>query len=242
MTIFLARPQLGEISKLSGRISGYRCTRGSASFVFTEHDKNTMGVIAVTAALADMGGQAASAVTHASDMEESADYLEFSVQDQPIKGWVWRSPFKEGDVVDVAVQWRGDYYEAFGVARPADKMIALYPHCSRARGRHIKNSIKWWAIFNGLFFGALGTWYMSESGLELLHEPSFYWIHGGAACFFILMFTSLSRQFMPFVRLAEKVFIALELPNPTNIDLVRSSKQQRTTNDGIEFGTFYFRY
>jgi hypothetical protein len=47
---------------------------------------------------------------------------------------------------------------------------------------------------------------------------------------------------MPFVRLAERVFKALELPHPGNVDLVSTSKAQRTAEDPGEFGTFYFRY
>lgn len=53
---------------------------------------------------------------------------------------------------------------------------------------------------------------------------------------------SLSRKWMPFVRLAEKVFRALELSDPSNVDLVKSSNKQRTARDPGEFGTFYFRY
>jgi hypothetical protein len=57
-----------------------------------------------------------------------------------------------------------------------------------------------------------------------------------------VMTFSLSRKWMPFVRLAEKVFRALELPDASNVDLVKSSNKQRTAHDPGEFGTFYFRY
>jgi hypothetical protein len=72
-------------------------------------------------------------------------------------------------------------------------------------------------------------------------------VDGGivAACFyafFALMIFSLTRKWMPFVRVAEKVFKKLDWPNPGNIDLVRSSKAQRRPDDPGEFGTFYFRY
>jgi hypothetical protein len=60
--------------------------------------------------------------------------------------------------------------------------------------------------------------------------------------FFAFVTYMMTRQWMPFVRLAEKVFRALELPNPSSIDLVKSSKAQRTAEDKAEYGTFYFRY
>jgi hypothetical protein len=242
MTNFLDKPQAGNIVKLSGKMTGYRCTRASASFVYSNSDQHKMGVVAIAAALAGMGGQAASVAGYASDIEEPAEYVEFDLDDAPVKGWVWRSPFKEGDVVDVAAEWQGDHYEAYGIARPIDKTIALYPHCSRAKGRHIKNAVKWWGIWNAVFFGATLAGVFSLGGADVLREPVFFWFNGALALGFILMFISLSKQYMPFVRVAEKVFRLLGIPNAANLDLVKSSKQQRTPMDPAEFGTFYFRY
>jgi hypothetical protein len=242
MTNFLSKPQAGNIVKLSGKMTGYRCTRASANFVYSKSDQHKMGVVAITAALAGMGGQAASTAASAGDMEEPAEYLEFDLNGNPVKGWVWRSPFKEGDVVDIAAEWQGNHYEAYGIARPADRIIALYPHCSRSKGRHVKNVVKWWAICNAAFFGAMTAWFYTLGGAKLLREPAILWTSGSLALLFIMMFISLSKQFMPFVRLAEKIFRILGLPDPANMDLVKSSRQQRTEQDEPEFGTFYFRY
>lgn len=242
MTYFLDKPEADKLVKLSGKIGGYRSTRGSASFVYSESDQKRLGTVAVGAALVGIGGQAASVAAHASALDEAAEYLEFELNGDRVVGWVWRSPFREGDVVNVAAEWVGDRYEAYGIARPVDKMIALYPHCSRARGRHIKNTIKWWLIWNFVFFGvsAAGLSYVGGSALLFSHEILMQ--VAGLAVFFVVMFISLSRQYMPFVRLSEKVFRTLEIPNPSNVDLVKSSKQQRTMDDSPEFGTFYFRY
>lgn len=232
----------GLLCKLSGEISHYQCTRASANFVFTENDRQKLGVIAIGAALAGMGAQAASATASASAMEEQADYIEFTLNGDLVKGWVWRSPFWEGDTVDVAAQWQGDHYEAYGVARPSDKMVALYPHCSRALGRHIKNAVKWWFIWNGVYFGFTVALVFCLGMPDLLSEPGFFWMNGAVAACFVLMFLSLSKQYLPFVHLSERVFLTLGLPSARDIDLVKSSKEQRTAEDSGEFGTFYFRY
>jgi hypothetical protein len=242
MTSFLSKPNGDKIVKLSGKITRYRCMRASASFVYTQSDQNKMGVVAVAAALAEMGGQAASAAGHASAVEEPAEYVEFDLNGDHVRGWVWRSPFKEGDVVNVAAEWQVDHYEVYGIARPSDKMIALYPHCSRSRGKHIRNSVKWWGIWNAVFFGATAIGLSYIGGLDVLLEPAVFWINGPLSMGFVLMFFSLSRQYMPFVRLSEKIFSILDLPDATNMDLVKSSKAQRTPDDPPEFGTFYFRY
>ena len=242
MTYFVGEKRAEGLCKLQGKIKQYKCTRASASFVYSEGDQKKMGVVAIAAAFAGMGGQAASAAASASAVEEEADFIEFMVNGDSAQGWVWRSPFKEGDIVDVAAEWQDDHYEAYGIARPTDKIIALYPHCSRSRGRHIKNTIKWWVVWNTLFFGAYAVLLLYIGGLDLLFLPQNYLISGSLAAVFVLMFISLSRQFMPFVRLSEKIFVTLDLPGARDIDLVRSSKAQRTAADPGEFGTFYFKY
>jgi hypothetical protein len=241
LTKFL-NPIEAELEKLSGKITRYRCSRASASFVLSKNDQQAMSIVAIAAAFAGLGGQATSVAGHAHDVEEAADYLEFNINGRTAKGWVWRSPFREGDIVDVAARWQGEHYEIYGISRPADRIIALYPHCSRTRTRHIKNVLKWWLICNTLFFGSLMAWYVYLDGFSLFYKPEFYWMHGIVMAIFMLMFFSLSKKFMPFVNLSEKIFRTLGLPNAQDVDLVQSSKAQRTAEDPPEFGTFYFKY
>jgi hypothetical protein len=247
MTNFLPQPNADGLVKLSGRISNLRKRRESASFVFTRSDQTKMGVVAIAAALAGLGGQAMSTAANATAMEEEADYLQFFINSQPVRGWVWRCPFREGDEVEVAAEWQGDHYEAFGIARPSDRTIALYPHCSRGRVRHYLNAIKWWAylcVFSA-FLGSVMAFFAAESTdrfLRLVLARDWIFIQAGPSAFYALMSFSLSRKWLPFVRLAEKVFHALEWKNPGSIDLVKTSKAQRTDQDPGEFGTFYFRY
>jgi hypothetical protein len=243
---FIPPPNASGLIKLSGTVTKLKVTRDSASFVFTKSDQTKLGVVAIAAALAGQGGQAMSAAANASDVEEQADYLEFELGGRPIKGWVWRNPFKEGDEVEVAAEQRTDHHEAFGITRPTDKLIALYPHCSRGPATHVKNAVKLWVIGGGamvcLFLGLprlLGSIEFSDGyGVSLIEFVSCLI----AMTFFAFVTYMMTRQWMPFVRLAEKVFKALELPNPSNVDLVKSSKAQRTAEDKAEYGTFYFRY
>jgi len=229
--------------KLSGTIRNYRCTRASASFVFTDDDRYALGVVAVAAGLAGLSGQAIATASAAASADEEADYVEFELDGQPVKGWVWRSPFKEGDQVEVAAEWQGEHYEAGGIARPADRMIALYPHCSRGKSRHIKNAVKWWfigvsalvlfmTIYAFLMFSPL-PWEVIK---YLVYMCIAFYVFFGMAAF------SMAYKWMPFVRLTEKVTAILQLPDASNIDLVKSSKLQRQPDDPGEYGTFYFRY
>jgi len=244
MTNFQQQPNVDGLVKLTGTVRNLKVTRASASFVFTESDQTKMGVVAFAAAIAGLGGQAMATASNASAMEEEADYLEFELDGQSVKGWVWRNPFKEGDEVRVAAERRADgHWEAFGVQRLADKTVALYPHCSRGRVRHYKNAAWWWLVgWGGLVAFVFVPMSYFLMGPELFLDSGLMYAISGLMLFFGVMTFSLSRKWMPFVRLAEKVFRALELPDPSNVDLVKSSNKQRTERDPGEFGTFYFRY
>lgn len=236
--------------KLTGTISNYKCTRAEASFVFTESDRTKLGVIAIAAGLAGLSGPAISTAASATSAEEAADYVEFDLDGRPVKGWVWRSPFKEGDAVEVAAEWRDDHYEAGGIARPFDRMVALYPHCSRGVIRHSKNALRWWVVGTvtalttavPIFFLGGMVAESSASDLKKFFSNYFPWICIFGFSFFGFITFSLARKWMPFVRLSEKIFQTLGFPAPGNVDLVKSSKVQRKPDDSGEYGTFYFRY
>lgn len=243
MTNFKLTPNSGGLIKLSGTIKNLKVKRDNASFVFTQSDQSNIGVIAIAASLAGLSGQAMSTASNSSNVEEEADYLEFDLDGQSVRGWVWRSPFKEGDKVEVALEPRNSNFELYGIKRSKDKTIALYPHCSRGKVAHILNAVKSWLIWGGGVLCLIGIpMAVSIVGLNLEKLLSFYTAFLGLMAFFAFMTYSLTRKWLPFVNLAEKVFHTLDLPNPSNIDLVKSSKQQRTDKDPGEFGTFYFRY
>jgi len=250
MTIYMSHSNESSLQKLTGKISSYEKERLSASFVFAESDQTRMGVLAVAYSATSLTGQAAIMSHYASSIEEEADYVQFELDGKKIKGWLWRSPFKEGDEVVVAVEKKPDHYELYGMMRPIDKVIALYPHCSRGRIRHIKVIVKWWFILVPLFFLLLlllpitgGYFKFWEFWGEIFKgDPGGWFIILGLVIFFVAMFASLGRKWMPFVRLAEKVFRILELPSPSNIDLKKSTKLHKTESDPPECGVMYFKY
>ncbi|QGZ40203.1 hypothetical protein IP92_04944 [Pseudoduganella flava] len=247
MTEFINHPRGEGLVKISGVISHYRVSRDTASFFFTQSDQSKFGAIAVAASLAGLGGQAMATAANATSLEEEADFVQFRIDGVELKGWLWRSPFKEGDIVDVAAEWRDDHYEVFGVVRPADRTIALYPHCTRGRRTHVKNAIKWW-IYVSVFFdvGIVAlSGVMSTPIIEYwtgAFEDGGGWVIGGIHVVIAIAVYSMTKQWMPFVRVAEKVFQTLGLPNPAGVDLVKSSKGKHKPDDSFEYGAMFFRY
>jgi hypothetical protein len=230
---------------LAGTILNYRCTRAEASFVLTQSDETRMGLIAIAAGLAGMSGSAATMSWNASHAEEEADFVEFDLNGMPVKGRMWRSPFNEGDAVEVAAKWQGDHYEVSGIARPDDRTIALFPHCSRGRIMHYRNAFKAWIAISLL--GTVLTLLLnaailkSEDYVEFFLAIGGYGILTGSAIFGVIILR-MTRRWMRFVYKAEETFATFGWPNTQRIDLVKSSKVQRKPDDPFEFGYLYFRY
>ena len=80
------------------------------------------------------------------------------------------------------------------------------------------------------------------AGSDLLFSSESFVAACGVAAFFALAIWSMTHKWMPFVRVAERVFTAFGWPSPGDVDLVKSSKAQRQPGDSGELGVFYFRY
>jgi hypothetical protein len=128
---------------LHGRISNLRKTRCSQDFFFSDVDRAKMGATAIAASLVGVGGVAVGLSGMAVDTTEEADLLEFDLNGETVRAWVWWSIFSEGNEVEVVAERIGNTWQAFGIRRLSDKIVALHPHCSRGRFAHYRVSFKW---------------------------------------------------------------------------------------------------
>jgi hypothetical protein len=238
-------------SVLRGQVRGLTRKRETANFFFTPTDQSAMSGIAIAAAAAGLGAQAVGTAMTASDMEEMADHLSFWIGEQRCKGWVWRSPIQEGDMVEVVGSANAEHFELYAVARPRDRMIALYPHMSRGSKAHWVNALKLWLLGSLLVvvpmyvLAAVVT--VFNSGLGDILTTSYHALLIGSSligiAFFLVMTFFLARRWLKFVRPAEQIFAALGWASPERVDLVKSSNRQRLPTDSVtEYGVFYFRY
>lgn len=233
-----------------GVIENYSARRESANFFFTSGDKNFIGLTAIAAAAVGQTGPAMGLAVSTSEMEEDADYVQFDLGGDRIKGWLWQSPFKEGDEVEVALEDKSGELSCIAVARPKDRIVALYPHLSRGRWAHIRNVAKWWflgtsgASVFGVLFLIAGT--LAVGGKEFVANSDFWRISGIVVLilygFFGLFSINMAWRFMVFVRAAEKSFSALGWKDVGNIDLNKISRATSTGRDPQGYGITYFRY
>jgi hypothetical protein len=234
---------------LRGRISNYRKTRRSQDFFFTDADRSRMGATAIAAGLAGLGGIAVGLSGMAMDTTEEADLLEFDLDGRPVKAWVWSSVFKEGDEVEVVTEQSGGTWQAYGIRRIGDKIVALHPHCSRGRYAHYKVAVKWWLIvsISLILLGALisSIWSLFDDGYQsVLPMFSSFLFTAGLGFLLISGFIAyrMSSKMMGFVRLAEGIFQGFGWKDVKNIDLPAITKKSKQPGDPGALGVLYFRY
>ncbi|KVW79468.1 hypothetical protein ABY44_17500 [Burkholderia sp. ZZQ-2] len=240
-------PPSYQMRLLHGRIGNLRKLRCSQDFFFTDADRAKMGATAVAAGVVGLGGVAVGLSGMAMDTTEEADLIEFELDGKPVKAWVWWSVFSEGDEVEVVAERWGETWQAFGVRRLSDRIVALHPHCSRGRLAHYRASFKWGGIF---FVSAMVVLYFISA--------CFLIFRGGIPVenlvIALLLGTSVSalgygfityrvaRKMMGFVRLAEEIFEGFGWKDVKNIDLPAITKKGKKPGDPGALGVLYFRY
>ena len=235
-----------DLIKIEGKINSYKKQRNLANFFFTNNDQKIMGLAAIAGSLAEAFGQAAGNVRDTKNLYEEADYVEMNVDGHPVKGWVWFSPFKDGDIVEVIGTQKENYFEAIAICRPNDRVIALYPHCSRGKNAHIQSVTKWWLSLTALAigFGVLvdtGINYFSSSKVEyIVQTVNFIYVTLGIYALSGAFAYANGKRFMLFVHAANQVFKTIGLDNPDSVDLPKRTK--RKPGDPGVLGVMYFNY
>ena len=239
----------GDAQKLlRGRIRNYKVTRTTEAFFLSNLDRGATGLAAIAAAAAGMSGIGAGLMSLGGE-EEEADLVEFTLDGhEQVQGFVWKSPFKEGDQVEVVAQKVGEVWKAFGIKRPKDSVVALHPHCSRGRKAHWRVVFSyWWKISLALVivFAAVLYFQFRGSGDQVPTEDIlrvFLYVGTGFFVIFGWIAWSLGRKLRPFVQMAEEIFREFGWRDVERIDLYKLSRRNRKPDDPVELGAFYHRY
>jgi hypothetical protein len=232
---------------LRGAISGLNRSRRSHDFVLTEVQYQQVGVTAIAASVMGMGATGIGLIGMAGNADEEADWIEFELDGKQVKGWLWMMPMRNGDFVEVVAEQTGkNDYVAYAVKRDGDDLLAVYPHATTGRKVHYRKSIKAWIWCALLAYLIPAFFFVMHEGLEaLLHTDTqlfllttfAFWITISAAIAF-----RVSRKLMAFVRIAEVIFRTFGWPDIENIDLRKTSRENRRENKLANFGNLYFRY
>ncbi|MCP1575174.1 hypothetical protein J2S30_003553 [Herbaspirillum rubrisubalbicans] len=249
MTDFIDIPNSNDLQKLTGHIQNFRKSRETANFFFTARDQSNMRLGAILSALIGDSGQAASLSSYASSMEDAADFVQFELEGRAISGWLCGSPFKDGDYVEAAVKKQGSSYELFAVYKPEDRNIALYPHCVRGTSAFLHIALRRTFFVNVLFLTALCLLFLFggsqslEQAIEFISSKEATWGFLLAIVLTTGGCVAMAWKWLPFAKLAEQIFRALEFQQPSNVDLSESTKRLAAPDEEAEEGQgSYFKY
>ena len=121
-----------------------------------------------------MGATGIGLIGMAGNADEEADWVEFELDGNHVKGWLWMMPMRNGDTVEVVAEPKGNNrYVAYAVKRDGDELLAVYPHATAGRKVHYRKSVKvWmWCFFLAYLFPAF--FFVVHEGLgSLLHTDT----------------------------------------------------------------------
>ncbi|TDA45645.1 hypothetical protein EVG18_20510 [Burkholderia pyrrocinia] len=238
-----------QMQLLHGHIGNLRKSRCNWDFLFGDADRAKMGATAIAAGLVGLGGVAVGLSGMAMDTTEEADLLEFELEGKSVRAWVWWSVFAEGDEVEVVAERWGNTWQAFGVRRLSDKIVALHPHCSRGRNAHYRSALKLWCKISMTLIAVLFIFGFSYGFFKYGSETDWVGLSIGlamggfaAAVVYGIIAFRIARKFMGFVGLAENIFTGFGWKDVRDIDLPEITKNEKKPGEPGALGVLYFRY
>jgi hypothetical protein len=215
--------------------------------VLTEVQHQQIGATAIAAAVMGMGATGVGLIGMAGNSEEEADWVEFELDGKHVKGWLWMMPMRNGDNVEIVAEPIGNnHYVAYAVKRDGDDLLAVYPHATAGRKAHYRRSVKIWMWCSALAYFGVILMFVMQNGLGILLETDMQFLLpiGFAFCSAIsaVIAFRVSQKLMGFVRIAEVIFKTFGWSDVENIDLRKTSRENRRDDKVPSFGNLYFRY
>jgi len=232
---------------LRGAISELNRSRRSHDFVLTEVQHQQIGVTAIAASAMGMGATGIGLIGMAGNTNEEADWVEFELDGKQVKGWLWMMPMRNGDTVEVVAEPMGNNrYVAYAVKRDRDDLLAVYPHATAGRKIHYRKSVKVWFWCAFLSYLIPAFFFLMREGWGAFFDTDLHFFLLATLAFWIMISAIIafrvSRKLMGFVRIAEVIFKTFGWSDIENIDLRRTSMENRRENKLSNFGNLYFRY
>ncbi|MEN1929514.1 putative type VI secretion system effector [Luteimonas sp. MJ250] len=243
------------LERVSGRIRNLSVSTVTVDVFITDADRAALKGTAAATVLAGSAGLGIGLLGLDTDTSSEADLMEFELEREdgsvlPVQACVWLTPFKDGDEVEIAGERIGDVWKGVAIARPFDRLVAVYPLCTHGRWAHWKKVAGWWwwisfflVVTTVLLFYVVAV--LKGDGWSELRGSIFHVVFmGGGGLFLIfgLIAWSIGRKVSKLVPLSEAIFRAFGWKNPRSFDLYATTKAKRRPDDPEPLGLSYFRY
>ena len=155
-----------------------------------------------------------------------ANFVNVQIENKIYCGWLGDCPFREGDNVEVVVEWQNDHYELYAIAKPDERIISVCPNCFRGRWAYFMYCFKGTIISLMITLIVMTGIYIHYHGLNI--ALSWYknylnyvsMVALGFATFAVMgLYIVLNDSFKTKVKIAEQIFITLNLQKISWVNL-----------------------
>ncbi|WP_029686422.1 putative type VI secretion system effector [Tatumella saanichensis] len=246
-------PPYGPLEKISGQLESFRYEGFREYFGPNAYRTSTLpelsggqrGAAAAGAIVAGSPGVGAVMMAESESSNDSAEYVQGTINGQPFRGWVGVTRLQAGDNVEMIAEWQHDHYEVYAIALPEERIVSVCPECDRGHIAHmlwrIKNMFILTAMLIFMFACICLIKSLNEEGWEQLDFWKEYFVFlmmmlglaflfSGALAFFAY------KAYAPTCcKLAEEIFNLLGMKNVKMVNLNKTTKDRE--KHLIECGT-----
>ncbi|WP_410751589.1 putative type VI secretion system effector [Citrobacter sp. U14242] len=143
-------PPYGPLEKISGRLEFFssECFReyfdvkAYRTSSLPDTSDGQRGAAAAIAIAAGSPGVGAVIMAESESSNDTAEYVQGTINGKPFRGWVGTTRLKAGDNVDMIAEWQYDHYEVYAIALPEERIVSICPKCDMGHIAHMQWRIK----------------------------------------------------------------------------------------------------
>ena len=233
------------LEKISGRLESFssECFReyfdvkAYRTSSLPDTSDGQRGAAAAIAIAAGSPGVGAVIMAESESSNDTAEYVQGTINGKPFRGWVGTTRLKAGDNVDMIAEWQHDHYEVYAIALPEERIVSICPKCDMGHIAHMLWRIKNMFILTAIFFftvvlfGVIGD--MAEgSWISFLNFLSVYqWLYimamlGGGGLSGLIAYSAYKACAPTRCKLTEEICQLLGLENVSKINLNKITKKR----------------
>lgn len=238
-------PPYGPLEKISGRLESFNNECFREYFDVKAYRTSTLpgvsdgqrGAAAAVAIAAGSPGVGAAIMAESESSNDTAEYVQGTINGKPFRGWVGITRLQAGDNVDMIAEWQYDHYEVYAIALPEVRIVSICPKCDMGHIAHMLWRIKNMFVLTGILLLMLvsvgvihtvidGDW---KGGWDFL--STYFWLFIMALVVNVsiagLIALSAYKACAPTrCKLAEQIFHLLGMKNVAWVNLNKLTKER----------------
>ncbi|TKJ82641.1 putative type VI secretion system effector [Erwinia persicina] len=153
-------PPFGPLEKISGRLESFSSEYFKEYFDVKAYRTSTLpsvsdgqrGAAAAVAIAAGSPGVGAVIMAESESSNDTAEYVQGTINGKPFRGWVGITRLQAGDNVDMIAEWQYDHYEVYAIALPEVRIVSICPRCDMGHIAHMLWRIQNMFVLTGVLF------------------------------------------------------------------------------------------